>query len=246
MFQVALEILYDCKKTEQVVCVDGNPALNSNMSAVIMHEVRNSLTVTRGFIQLLQPHFRTIGREEYARVILLEIDKACEMLQDFMTYSRLRPPERIMIEGSELFGELGTLASSQAFVMNCEIELIAAEESLPLLIDLKLIKQVMLNLIKNAAESVADLQGRRPGIIQIRMEKEGEFAKFAIGDNGNGIAAEVRERLFEPFVTTKEKGTGLGLAVSQQIVNDHGGTIGVSSTIGEGTIFEIYLPLAYS
>lgn len=223
----------------------GKSVLHSNLPAVIMHEVRNSLTVTRGFIQLLQPQFVKVGKDEYARVILMELDKACEMLQDFMAYSKPRSPERTIMDVSELFKELQLLAKSQALTKGCRIEFMEEiEESMEISIDLKQIKQVLLNMIKNATEAIDELHQERCGLIRISAERKGHFVNLIICDNGSGISAEALVRLFEPFFTTKERGTGLGLAVSRQIINDHGGTIKASSTKGKGTVFEISLPLA--
>ncbi|GAA0386406.1 ATP-binding protein [Paenibacillus motobuensis] len=222
----------------------GKPVLHNNLPAVIMHEVRNSLTVTRGFIQLLQPQFVKVGKDEYARVILMELDKACEMLQDFMAYSKPRSPERTIVDVSELFKELQLLAKSQALAKGCRIEFMEeVEDSMEISIDLKQIKQVLLNMIKNATEAIDELHQERSGLIRISAERNGHFVKLIICDNGSGISAGALARLFEPYFTTKERGTGLGLAVSRQIINDHGGTIKVSSTKGKGTIFDISLPL---
>lgn len=107
------------------------------------------------------------------------------------------------------------------------------------------INQVILNLIVNAAQSIASLQRRPRGEIRIRTWQDGAHVCCSVGDNGPGIPAEYRNRVFEPFFTTKEagKGTGLGLSISYDIVvHKHGGSLSVDCPTGGGTIFTIRLP----
>lgn len=100
------------------------------------------------------------------------------------------------------------------------------------------IKQALVNLLKNSMQAMA-----RGGIITLRTGQAGDGVWVSIGDTGGGISQEQLSRIFEPFYTTKEKGTGLGLMIVQRIIRDHGGTIEVESHTGRGTTFRIWLPL---
>jgi two-component system NtrC family sensor kinase len=102
------------------------------------------------------------------------------------------------------------------------------------------LNQVFLNLIVNAAHAI-----ERQGIITVRTRVDGDLVRVAVSDTGCGIAPEVMSRIFEPFFTTKEvgKGTGLGLSISYDIVSKHGGTIEVESSPGNGSTFQVTLPL---
>src|SRR3989304_1773952 len=105
-------------------------------------------------------------------------------------------------------------------------------------IDQTQIKQVFLNLIKNAVESMPG-----GGTLTLETLEEDEHVKINITDTGEGMTAEIMQNIFVPFFTTKVDGTGVGLAVSQKIVDDHSGFIKVKSSLQEGTTFSIYLPI---
>jgi signal transduction histidine kinase len=105
--------------------------------------------------------------------------------------------------------------------------------------DRTLLRQAVLNLLKNGLEAVS--QGG--GALTLTTSRVGETVEIAVTDSGPGISAEVGRRLFEQFFTTKPQGTGLGLAISRQIVEEHGGTIRWSSTPGAGATFILALPI---
>jgi len=107
-----------------------------------------------------------------------------------------------------------------------------------IIIDPTRIKQVFLNLIKNAVESMPD-----GGRLVIETRVENEQVKINIADTGEGMTTEILQNIFVPFFTTKVDGTGVGLSVSQKIVDDHGGHIKVKSELQGGTTFSIYLPI---
>jgi signal transduction histidine kinase len=98
--------------------------------------------------------------------------------------------------------------------------------------------QVITNLLHNAADSMPN-----GGALTVRTRREGEEAMLQVIDTGLGMPTDVLERLFSPFFTTKANGTGLGLAVTHKIVDDHGGRIDVRSQVGQGTTFTVFLPL---
>jgi signal transduction histidine kinase len=103
------------------------------------------------------------------------------------------------------------------------------------------ILQVLHNMMRNAGDSMP--QG---GALSLKTGREGEMVYLSITDSGSGIPPEILERLFDPFFTTKPDGTGLGLAVSKKIIDDHGGKIEVESQVGKGTQFKIFLPVQSS
>jgi two-component system NtrC family sensor kinase len=106
--------------------------------------------------------------------------------------------------------------------------------------DHRALGQVVLNILKNAAEAFETEGGR----VEISVRNKDGGVLIEIGDNGPGIPTEVRERVFEPFVSTKAAGTGtgLGLSISKRVVHEHGGAIAVESVVGEGTKFSVWLP----
>jgi signal transduction histidine kinase len=92
-------------------------------------------------------------------------------------------------------------------------------------------------------DAIGELEEDRSGRIDIMTRRDGSYAEITIRDNGKGMDSATKAKLFDPFFTTKAAGTGLGLSVSYRIVRNHGGTIRVASSAGEGTEFKIYLPL---
>src|SRR5204862_2093595 len=99
------------------------------------------------------------------------------------------------------------------------------------------VMQILHNLIRNAAESM-----QQGGTLKLKTGRIDDHVSLSISDTGTGIPAEILDRLFDPFFTTKPDGTGLGLAVSKKIIEDHGGKIEVQSTVGKGTTFVISFP----
>ena len=105
-------------------------------------------------------------------------------------------------------------------------------------IDVAQIKQALVNLVKNAAQSMT-----KGGVLSVQTDSGVDGVVVSIADTGGGIPQEQINRIFEPFYTTKKKGTGLGLMIVQRIVRDHGGRIDLESHVGKGTTFRIWLPL---
>ena len=115
-------------------------------------------------------------------------------------------------------------------------------DNLPLvLMDELQMERVILNLWRYAVEAMP-----KGGVLSVRVWHEGDWVKLQVADTGEGIPPEAMEHIFKPFFTTKRTGSGLGLAICEKIVTDHGGTIRLSSTVGQGTVVEITLPVAPS
>ena len=107
-------------------------------------------------------------------------------------------------------------------------------------IDSQLIEQVMLNLINNATEAMKDVDDKR---MRVTSHKEGDNVKISISDSGKGVPPEIREKIFDPFYTTKSGGAGIGLCLCQRIVSDHGGSIEVFPSEYGGARFEVTIPV---
>ncbi|WP_051287269.1 two-component system sensor histidine kinase NtrB [Paenibacillus taiwanensis] len=235
----------DYKRIEQTAVQNDKLAILGKIAAAIAHEIRNPLTSIRGFIQLLRPHLMQLGKEEYARIILAEIDRANDIIFEFLNSSKPTAPLTSEIPISSLLREVVLLTESEALMKGCEIILLNEIQDSTLLvsIDVKQIKQVLLNMIRNAIDALDEVRDKRKGAITLRTVKEGRYVAIHIVDNGKGMDERTLERLFDPFFTTKEEGTGLGLSVSYRIIRNHGGTIEVDSRQNEWTEFIIRLPL---
>ncbi|WP_068615591.1 ATP-binding protein [Paenibacillus tuaregi] len=243
-FLLSVKDVSDYKQIEQTAYQNDKLAMLGKISAAIAHEIRNPLTAIRGFIQLLRPHLLQLGKDEYARIILMEIDRANDIIHEFLNSSKPSAPQKTVVCVSSLLKDTLLLTESEALMMGCEMRLHHISEELFVSIDVKQIKQVILNIIKNAMDAIEEVEGDHAGMIEIGAKQEGNYVNISIKDNGNGMDKTLLTRLFDPFFTTKEKGTGLGLSVSYKIIKNHGGTISVDSMKGEGTVFMVSLPLS--
>ncbi|BCG57965.1 ATP-binding protein [Paenibacillus sp. URB8-2] len=233
----------DYKRIEQTAYQNDNLAMLGKLSASIAHEIRNPLTAIRGFIQLLRPHLQGLGKEEYAKIILAEIDRANDIIHEFLSSSKPSSPQTRIASISALLKEVILLTESEVLMKGCQIDLQSLASDLYVSVDVKQMKQVLINMIRNALEAVSDRLDDSTGRIELGARKEGSEVRILISDNGKGMDACTMNRLFSQFFTTKENGTGLGLSVSDRIVKNHGGRISVTSRVNEGTSFVISLPL---
>lgn len=243
---LSIKDVSDYKQIEQTAYQNDKLAMLGKISAAIAHEIRNPLTSIRGFIQLLRPHLIQLGRDEYARIILNEIDRANDIIHEFLNSSKPSVIQRSIVHIPSLLSEVTLLTESEALMKGCFIRLNLPEQcaAMNVSMDAKQIKQVLLNMIKNGMEAIDEVMDPdHEGEIEISARAEGKFAKIIIKDNGKGIDKGVLGHMFDPFFTTKEHGTGLGLSLSHRIIRNHMGDITVNSLKGVGTLFEITLPM---
>nr|WP_280521352.1 ATP-binding protein [Paenibacillus mangrovi] len=233
----------DFKQIEQTAYRNDKLAMLGKISASIAHEIRNPLTAIRGFIQLLRPHLIHLGKDEYARIILTEIDRANDIIYEFLNSSKPSAPQTTMIPVSSLLKEVVLLTESEALMKGCQVLLHDNVTPLHISVDVKQIKQVILNMIKNALDAIDHITGENGGLIEIKTHRDNKNVHICISDNGKGMDHNTLSHLFDPFFTTKESGTGLGLSVSYRIIKNHMGYIAVNSTVGKGTEFVISLPV---
>lgn len=243
-YLLSVKDVSDYKQIEQTAYQNDKLAMLGKISAAIAHEIRNPLTAIRGFIQLLRPHLIQLGRDEYARIILTEIDRANDIIHEFLNSSKPSAPQKSVISVHSLLKEVVLLTESEALMKGCEIHLEVMAEEMYVSIDVKQIKQVLLNIIKNAMDAIGEVEDpEHSGAIHLDAKIVSNYVHISIQDNGNGMDKGLLSRLFDPFFTTKEKGTGLGLSVSYRIIRNHRGNISVDSMKGIGTVFVIALPI---
>ncbi|WP_339062965.1 ATP-binding protein [Tepidibacillus marianensis] len=226
------------KKTEELLRHSEKLSAVGQLAAGIAHEIRNPLTSLKGFIQLIQSGIQ--GKEEYFQIMLSELRRIETIISELLVLAK---PQGIHFEQKdlrELLQHVIALVNTQAIMKNIlirsdfdpELPYIQCEENQ--------LKQVFINLFKNSVEAMAN-----GGTINVTVRKidTDHFIRITIKDQGVGIPKEFLSRIGEPFFTTKEKGTGLGMMVSHRIVKNHGGKIQIESMIGEGTTVYIDLPI---
>ena len=208
----------------------------ARMAAVAAHEIRNPLGVIRGTVELMRDRLgKTLGPRDTESLgdVLAEVERLNQLTQDFLDLSSERPLRVMELEPEPLLRE----ASHATEVTFPGVKVTLTLGPLPPLQgDPGRLRQVLANLLTNAAQA----QGQ--GVLELDARVEGAHLRVVVRDLGPGVPVELRERLFEPFVTGKANGTGLGLAVSRQIVHRHGGTLKLLPS-EQGSAFELRLPL---
>jgi PAS domain S-box-containing protein len=239
----ALEVFNDLtevKRLEAEVQRVHTLAALGEMAATVAHEIRNPLGGIAGYAGMLE---RDLDSGDPNRRLVHKITEGVSRLNrivsSLLTYTR---PLRLNIHPVNLVDLVEEATAFFAIDVERTREDIAIERHYPngdliCRIDPEQLQQVILNLLQNAMQAMPE-----GGTIEVGVSLEGNHGVFSVGDTGHGMDAEVREKLFTPFFTTKEDGTGLGLVTSKKIIDAHNGQIRVDSEPGRGTRFSISLP----
>jgi len=215
----------------------------------IAHEIKNPLTPIKLSAQRLQKRFsEEIGEdrkifEECTQTIINQVDGLKNMVNEFSSFARFPTANPVPQNLNRILE--GTLPLYREAHKDIQFEE-RFEKELPLVeVDAEQIKRVLINLLDNAVGALTDLEEENPKIITVGTTYHSalQLVRITVSDNGPGISDEAKERIFEPYYTTKSQGTGLGLAIVHRIVSDHSGFIRVQSELGKGTTFLIELPL---
>ncbi len=207
------------------------------MAAGIAHEIRNPLGTLRGFAQYFGSRPGDEAGREYAELMIGEVDRLNGSISALLQFSRPREPELQPVRLGELFEKTARLLEHD-FTSNTITLRLQSSCDEPVSADPDLLLQVLLNLLKNAVSASG------PGSeITLSCRRDREQVRISVTDSGRGMSREEREQMFDPFFSTRKSGTGLGLAVSHQIVEQHGGFFEVESWPGEGTTITVVLPV---
>lgn len=220
-------------------------SMMGHLAATVAHEVRNPLNAISMGLQRLKAEFQPTQDEgEYSRFIELmrgEVHRLNAIVEEFLTLARPLTMKPGLVKVDQLLTELTTLTDSDAAASGVEINVVNHEPRPVVKADPNYLKQVLLNLILNGLQAMPE-----GGTLTIETAVRDGKMRLTVSDTGVGIEPENLARIFEPYFTTKTDGSGLGLAIARRIVEGHGGTIDVTSRAGNGSRFEIVLPLDHA
>ncbi|MFP2906985.1 two-component system sensor histidine kinase NtrB [Pyxidicoccus sp. 3LFB2] len=208
------------------------------MSAQLAHEIRNPLAAMKGSAQLLgQDRAADAMTVKLTGVLVREADRLSRLVEDFLRFARPPTPSRREVRLDRLVVETVDMLRGDPLARDVRLEVEPGEAALSVSLDPDQLRQVLLNLARNA------LQATGPqGLVRVALQHVGGEVVLKVWNAGTPIPRSDLPRLFEPFFTTREGGTGLGLATAHSIVRAHGGDIRVHSEEGAGTEFAVVLP----
>jgi len=237
-------------RREKVVMQTEKQASIDELSSTIAHEIRNPIAAAKSLVQQMGEDPQSVENVEYAKVALGELDRVERRISHLLKYAK---------EEEYTFAPVNVATVVDAALTQMRAKLDAAKVSVvrnyiagpTVLADGEKLRQVFANILDNAIDALETIvEGRR---VELFIENgaratangmtRGATATVRVRDNGCGIPADKIDRIFNPFFTTKEKGTGLGMAISRKIVEAHEGAIDVVSETGRGTEFLVTLPL---
>jgi two-component system, NtrC family, sensor kinase len=213
------------------------------MAQLITHEVRNPLSSIGLNTELLVDEIGGEANTEarnLCRAIQHEIDRLTAITEEYLSLARLPRPKLAPEPINTMIGALAAFVREDLAAKQVTLVTDLAPGDPIAQIDAGQIRQCLINLIRNAADAVG--AAGRTGTVTLRTRTAARRVEIAVIDDGIGIPSDVLPRVFDSFFSTKEHGSGLGLALTQQIVRDHGGDLQIESTVGRGTTFTLSMP----
>lgn len=219
------------------------------------HEIMNSLTplssLTETGIMLLEKDGQPRKLEELSQQTINNLHTALRTISgrnealtrfigNYREFYRLPEPDKKVIVLPELLAEVSGLYRIRCTEMGVSCSIHPGPENLAILADDAQLKQVLINIIKNALEALEKIPEPR---LEIAVKRILNHVSVEVSDNGTGIPPEILEKIFVPFYSTRAEGSGIGLSLSRQIVRNHGGQISVESLEGKGSVFKVSLPV---
>jgi len=234
-YQRIREQLEELHRTRDKLIEAERMASVGRMASHLAHEIRNPLTAIGGFAaSIARQHRDDAATHRKARIIYDEVRRLERTLVNVLDYTRPLRPDKRAISVNEIVQGTVDQFRSQLEQAGVRLRLELVPDLPPVMADSGMLKQVIMNLVKNAMECMAGCDGAELSIV---TSADGESVRIVVADNGSGMAPETVQELFSPFFSTKIGGIGLGLSVSQRIMRQHGGTIEVESRLGAGSRF---------
>lgn len=220
------------------------------MAAGVAHELRNPLSSIKGLALLLKPNFKSGSKEEEnTETLVKEVERLNRGIGELLDFAK---PARLLkkdVSIEDIVTKTMNLVEADAHSYNIQMKLECSPDCASVYADNDKISQVLLNIFLNAIQAMEDIEpfenineDVKKGVLRIKIHQKEKNVFITITDSGKGIKKEFLKRVFDPYFTTKSDGTGLGLALSAKIVEEHGGKIEISSIEGSGTVVTLRLP----
>lgn len=230
------DILFQAE--EQLRRADRLSALGE-LSASMAHEIRNPLGSIRGAAEILRDSCgEDKAKHEFIQILIKETERLNRIVQEILGFARPKQPEFQLIDLNQEIESVLNLVAQQAKKSGVTIERKLDPAIGRRDLDSSLLKQAFLNLVLNGIQAMPG-----GGTLTVESRIMHDIIEISISDTGVGISEEDKKKLFRPFFTTKQNGTGLGLAITYKIIENHRGTIDVTSRPGNGTMFRVKIPV---
>ncbi|RXT02794.1 PAS domain S-box protein [Ammoniphilus sp. CFH 90114] len=222
------------KQAEELLLRSEKLSIVGELAAGVAHEIRNPLTTLKGFVQLMKEE----SPKPYTDLLFEELERIELITNEFLTLAKPQAVELRIINLGDLIQQIKEILTPLALITNIQIRIVTSIRPVYIRCDVNQLKQAFINLVKNAIESMPN-----GGEVIIELDdRDDDYVMIIIQDQGCGIPKDIIPRLGEPFYTLKEKGTGLGLMISQKIIKDHQGSLHIESELNLGTKIKIQLP----
>jgi len=225
------------RKMEDAVIKTSALQAMGEMVAAICHAIRNPLGIIKGTAERLRSRYNE-SQDELFDFIPEEVDRLNDILTGYLEFASSEPKRKEVIQITLLVNKIVDQFREAFSKQNIQIQLETEEDLFPVMVNPGGIRQIIMNLLMNAKDAI-----KQNGVVNVRLKNQKKYVKLEIEDNGRGIRKKDLKQIFNPFFSTKTKGSGLGLYVVKKIVEEHEGTISVESKVGEGTKVEIKLPV---
>lgn len=208
------------------------------MLSKISHEIRNPVTLINSFLQMMATKYPQVEQFDYWEDIQENMEFLIDLLNELSKYNNAFRLNQEKIDMNTYLESVANSMRPTLTYLNITLNYESSSNLPSMEVDKVKLREAILNIVRNASEAIDE-----KGIISIGAQKQQGQLLLTITDNGCGIPEEYLPTLFDPFVTHKKEGTGLGLPIAKQVIEAHGGSICVSSRLGQGSSFQISLPL---
>lgn len=214
-------------------------ALVGELAAGMAHEIRNPLTTVRGFCQILKHTPTGEKHRDIFDLVMQSVDHIDKIVKETLLLAKPQQMKLTKVSLQDILKDTYNFMINESLLREVTLELELSNQETFVIGDPVHLKQVLINIIKNSLEATP-----KHGTVKIRMESTSDHStKIIVSDTGPGIKSEIMDKIGTPFFTTKDEGTGLGLSVCKRIIEEHRGTLKITSKEGFGTTIGIQIPV---